>query len=208
MIEQIAHNILYGLAENHIGTFSYGSRTRNDHSFESDLDLVVICEVVDFSVLKKVGAICKEQEVNCEINPQVMTYDELISCPRQMMPAILHMEGNLLTGELELPEVKVASYLKASLNLLNESLMSIRHYVVSGEICGLPEKKVQRYVKKPLYHGLRFLLFAQSQHCKTNDELENMYPSLLNQDFKQLYEFIEEKVVLNKALILDINLNT
>lgn len=70
-----------------------------------------------------------------------MTDKELLGHPRQMIAAILQLEGDLLAGQLTLPEVKTENYLKASLDLLKESLMSIRHYAVSGEIYDLSVKK-------------------------------------------------------------------
>ncbi len=138
MSKPIALTIADSLNENHISIFSYGSRARGDFRDDSDLDLIVICQNVTSETLEKVGKICNQQDVIYEINPQIMTKDEITNFPEQMSVNKLNMEGKRLTGSFQLPKLNVKDYLKTSTDLLNESLMSIRHYYVSGEINKLP----------------------------------------------------------------------
>ena len=203
MSKPIALAIADSLDENHISIFSYGSRARGDFRDDSDLDLLVICHNVTSETLEKVGEICSQQDVIYEINPQIMTLDEITNFPEQMGVNNLIMEGKRLTGRFELPKLNVEGCIKTSTDLLNESLMSIRHYYVSGEINKLPNIKVNRYIIKPLLHGLRYHHFVKEGACKNNKELEVIYPDLVKGSYTKLVELSLRVMAFNKLLKME-----
>ena len=203
MSKSIALAIADNLNENHISIFSYGSRARGDFSDDSDLDLIVICQSVTSETLEKVGEACIQQDVIYEVNPQVMTHNEITNYPEQMGVSKIIMEGKRLTGSFKLPKLNVNGCLNTSITLLNESLMSMRHYYLSGEISKLPNRKVNRYIIKPLLHGLRYHHFAKEGICKNNKELEVIYPDLVKGNYSGLAELSLRVMAFNKLLKTD-----
>ncbi len=202
---KIASKIAATAQDNHICTWLYGSRARGDNHPASDLDLVIMCKAITPTLLEKIGSVCSTLNAGYEINPQVMSELEINDFPTEMGLSTLHMEGKVLVGHANLPAFDENLCLNKSNSLLGEALMSIRHYIVSQEINDLPPHKFQRYILKPLLHGLRYHHFATEQICKSNDELMLSYPQLTSNVTQALAKLCLNTMTANKNTKESIN---
>ena len=157
-----------------------GSFARGDNREDSDIDLFVLLDKVDSSVLDQIGSIVARIETRNELNPAVVSLAELESYPELFEYLRVKHDGVLLQGAL--PEIKSPeeSELDIAKRIARDVLMSSRHYLaVSEPGVNFARGKLHNRNLKPLGFALRFFHLAQTgEYIRSVRDLATRYPVL------------------------------
>jgi len=157
-----------------------GSFARDDERAASDIDLVVILRNADIPTIRSIGTLVRELNSPNEINPAVISEDEIRSNPDWNELLKIRHDGICLFGELPPGLVANESELVAAKRIANEVLMSCRHYLAVDEpVESFQSGKLWVYVQKPLSFSARYYHYAQKgQYIRRLDDLKGAYPIL------------------------------
>ncbi len=157
-----------------------GSFARGDDREDSDIDLFVLLDRVDISVLEQIGSIVLGIVTKNELNPAVVSLAEFESYPELFeYPRVKH-DGIVLHGAL--PEIarSAESELDIAKRIARDVLMSSRHYLaVSEPEVNFARGKLYNWNLKPLGFALRFFHLAQTgETIRSVRHLATKYPVL------------------------------
>lgn len=168
------------LGENLVAVVMIGSFARGEQTFSSDLDLFVLLNRVEPEVLQTIGGIVASVSTPNEINPAVVSTDELRAYPDLFGFHNLRHEGILLWGEIPNDIKSVESEITQAKRIASEVLMSSRHYLAVAEpACKFTSGKLRTWNLKPLSFALRNYHFHKTGlYLHRFEALAENYPLL------------------------------
>ena len=180
-----------------------GSFARGDNRERSDIDLFVVVDAVDSSVLAQVGSIVAGIETENELNPALVSLAELETYPELFEYVRVKHDGIVLHGALPEIDSRAGSELPMAKHIAHEVLMSSRHYLAVSE----PEKnfaggKLYEWNLKPLGFALRFFHLAQTgEYIRSSRELAIQYPVLDLDPVKDWQQILRECISACEEII-------
>ena len=170
-----------------------GSFARGDQRPTSDIDLIVLVDTVDRPLLAHIGSIVADIETPNELNPAVISLDELAREPYVFDWLMIKHDGISVYGRL--PEITTCSQseLDQAKQIAQEVLMSARHYLAVQESAEkFASGKLHHWNLKPLGFAVRFYEYHKTgRYIRSPDEIAELYP-VLALDPASDYELIIE----------------
>jgi predicted nucleotidyltransferase len=168
------------LGDNLVAVLMVGSFARGEQASSSDLDLCVLVNRIDLQVLRAIGELVTSIATPNEINPAVVSIDELRAYPDLFEIHKLRHEGVLLWGGMPNDIVPVESELILAKRIASEVLMSSRHYLAVAEPSyKFTSGKLRPWNLKPLSFALRYYHFHKTgRYLRRFTALAEKYPLL------------------------------
>ena len=180
-----------------------GSFVRGDEQNESDIDLFVLVDTVDTTILNQVGMIVSGIKTEHELNPALVSVTELQTYPQLFDYLRIKIEGVILYGALPEIEAPVETELEIAKRIARDVLISSRHYLAVAE----PEKKftngkLYHWNLKPLGFALRFFHLAQTgEYIRSIRDLSILYPVLSLDPVEEWKRVLQECIVTCEQII-------
>lgn len=180
-----------------------GSFARGDQREDSDIDLFVLLDTVDGSVLEEIGSIVAGIEAQNELNPAVVSLAELEQYPELFGYLRVKHDGIVLHGAL--PEIAYSgeSELDIAKRIARDVLMSSRHYLAVAEPEGnFAQGKLYDWNLKPLGFALRLFHFARTgDYIRSVRDLAAKYPALGLDPVKDWQRILHESLEVCEQIL-------
>jgi len=180
-----------------------GSFARGDNCDHSDIDLFILVDTVDNSLLHQIGLIVSGVQTQHELNPAVVSTAELQAYPELFEYLRLKHDGIALYGALPEVDTPSGTELGIAKRIAQEVLMSSRHYLAVAE----PEEKFARgklynWNLKPLAFALRFFHLAETgEYIRATRDLAAHYPVLSLDPVKDWQQILQECIATSERII-------
>jgi len=201
--KQFADACLKGHDSRVIAILLEGSFARGDNGDHSDIDLFVLVDTVDTSLLQQIGLIVSGIQTQYELNPAVVSTSELRAYPELFEYLRVKHDGVVLCGAL--PEIDSATETELGIakSIAQEVLMSSRHYLAVAE----PEEnfaggKLYNWNLKPLGFALRFFHLDQTgEYIRSVRDLARLYPVLALDPVRDWQRILQESISTCEGII-------
>jgi predicted nucleotidyltransferase len=155
-----------------------GSFARGDQRPTSDIDLMVLVDAADRSLLDQIGSIVAGIETPNELNPAVLSLEELSRHAYVFDWLMIKHDGIPVYGQS--PDIVTChqTELDQARQIAQEVLMSARHYLAVQEPADkFAGGKLHHWNLKPLSFAVRFYEFHKTgRYIRSPVEIAQLYP--------------------------------